>query len=267
MTGFCARPLAAGARPCRAPARHNARLGTTARERPRPRRAALGRVARSKRPVDKARVHGQAAGAFGRSPVIGVRPRVLVCDPDSRSLRALRLALRVAGSAVDAATTAREAFDRAALCAPEAAIIELVLPDGDGVDVCRGLREWSAMPLIVLSANGDVEQKVRALRAGADDYVTKPFGSAELIARLHAALRRANRVEGQTTLTLHDLEIDLARGAGGSPRWTRDPPHADRTAARPATSSRPFTHPSRTPPAGLGSCVFNGSIDPADPHR
>ena len=76
---------------------------------------------------------------------------------------------------------------------PDAAIIDLVLPDGDGVEVCRALREWSAMPIIVLSAVGEEDEKVRALEAGADDYVTKPFGPRELVARLEAALRRAGR--------------------------------------------------------------------------
>ena len=74
---------------------------------------------------------------------------------------------------------------------PDAAILDLVLPDGDGVDVCRSIREWSEMPILVLSAVGEESEKVRALEAGADDYVTKPFGPDELIARLRAALRRA----------------------------------------------------------------------------
>ena len=74
---------------------------------------------------------------------------------------------------------------------PEAAIVDLVLPDGDGVEVTRRLREWSEMPILVLSAVGEEEQKVRALEAGADDYITKPFGTRELVARLQAALRRA----------------------------------------------------------------------------
>ena len=78
----------------------------------------------------------------------------------------------------------------AAVGGPEAAIIDLVLPDGDGVEVCRRLREWSEMPIIVLSAVGDEDAKVRALAAGADDYVTKPFGPRELVARLQATLRR-----------------------------------------------------------------------------
>jgi two-component system, OmpR family, KDP operon response regulator KdpE len=90
---------------------------------------------------------------------------------------------------VDATRSAAEALDRAALRLPRAAIIELVLPDGDGVEVCQRLREWSAMPVILLSAVCDEELQVRAFEAGADDYVTKPFRPRELVARLLANLR------------------------------------------------------------------------------
>ena len=118
-------------------------------------------------------------------------PRVLVVDDELQILRALRVVLRDAGFEVVAAQTASEALDRAAVRPPQAAIVDLVLPDGDGIEVTRRLREWSEMPILVLSAVGDEEQKVRALEAGADDYVTKPFGARELVARLQAALRRA----------------------------------------------------------------------------
>ena len=79
---------------------------------------------------------------------------------------------------------------------PDAAIVDLVLPDGDGIEVCRSLREWTQMPIIVLSAVGEEDDKVRALEAGADDYVVKPFGPRELVARLEAALRRAEPEAG-----------------------------------------------------------------------
>ncbi len=136
-------------------------------------------------------------------------PRVLVVDDELQILRALRVVLRDAGFEVVAAQSAAEALDRAAVRPPQAAIIDLVLPDGDGIEVTRSLREWSEMPILVLSAVGEEEQKVRALEAGADDYVTKPFGTRELVARLQAALRRASpgqepRIEAQ------GLEIDLA---------------------------------------------------------
>jgi two-component system KDP operon response regulator KdpE len=134
----------------------------------------------------------------------------LVCDHDSQSVRALRLVLRAAAFDVDEATTVEHALDLAALRTPDAVITELVLPDGHGVELCRRLREWSGMPLIVLSAVGDDEQKVRALEAGADDYVMKPFAPRELVARLRATLRRsAPHGDDQPCLELDDLEIDL----------------------------------------------------------
>ena len=136
--------------------------------------------------------------------------RVLVCDDEPQILRALRVILRDAGFEVDPAATAAEALDKAALRPPHAAIIDLVLPDGDGIEVCRQLREWSAMPIIVLSALGEEEQKVRALEAGADDYVTKPFGARELVARLQAALRRASPEPDEPVLRADGLEIDAA---------------------------------------------------------
>jgi len=138
--------------------------------------------------------------------------RVLVLDDEPQILRALRVVLREAGFEVVPAQTAAEALDRAAVRPPEAAIVDLVLPDGDGVEVTRRLREWSEMPILVLSAVGDEEQKVRALEAGADDYITKPFGSRELVARLQAALRRARGGE-EPRLSVDGLEVDLAARA------------------------------------------------------
>ena len=140
----------------------------------------------------------------------GPRPRVLVVDDEPQIVRALKVVLREAGFDASAAETAAEALDAAAVRPPEAAIVDLVLPDGDGIELTRRLREWSEMPILVLSAVGEESQKVRALEAGADDYVTKPFGTRELIARLHAALRRAGRAEEEPTITAEGLEIDLA---------------------------------------------------------
>jgi two-component system, OmpR family, KDP operon response regulator KdpE len=137
--------------------------------------------------------------------------RVLVCDDEVQILRALRVILRDADFEVVTAATAREALDSAAVGSPDAAILDLVLPDGDGVEVCRSIREWSDMPIIVLSAVGEEEQKVRALEAGADDYVTKPFGSNELVARLRAALRRASAgPPEEPILRAERLELDQA---------------------------------------------------------
>jgi two-component system KDP operon response regulator KdpE len=138
------------------------------------------------------------------------RPRVLVCDDEPQILRALTVILSEAGYEVLLARTADEALDRAAVRPPEAAIVDLVLPDGDGIDICRRLREWSDMPILVLSAVNDDVKKIRALKTGADDYVTKPFSSGELIARLEGALRRAGPTPGRTVIAAGSLEIDLA---------------------------------------------------------
>jgi len=138
------------------------------------------------------------------------RPRVLVCDDEPQILRALRITLRDEGFEVIPATTAAEALDAAALRAPDAAILDLVLPDGDGIEVTRELRGWSSLPILVLSAVGEEEEKVRALEAGADDYVTKPFSPRELMARLHAALRRAQPAPDEPVLRAGEIELDLA---------------------------------------------------------
>jgi two-component system KDP operon response regulator KdpE len=155
---------------------------------------------------------------------VRARPRVLVCDSESQTLRGLQVVLRGAGFEVDATAFGEDALDRAALRIPDAAIIELSLPDGDGVGVCRRLRDWSAMPLIVLSAVVDEEQKVRALEGGADDYLTKPFGPRELIARLDAIMRRARHGDDQPAIHVGSLEINLAsrvvRRDGGEVRLT-----------------------------------------------
>jgi two-component system KDP operon response regulator KdpE len=142
---------------------------------------------------------------------VSERLRVLVCDDEPQILRALRVILREAGFEVLPAVSAREALDAAAIKLPSAAIVDLVLPDGDGVEVCRALREWSDMPIVVLSAVDEEAQKVRALDAGADDYVTKPFGPSELLARLNAALRRATaNDDSEPVLAADGLELDLA---------------------------------------------------------
>jgi two-component system KDP operon response regulator KdpE len=135
---------------------------------------------------------------------------VLVVDDEQQILRALRVILRDAGFEAVPASTGEEALDLAAVRPPDAAIIDLVLPDLDGIELCRRLREWSEMPLIVLSAVGDEEAKVRALAAGADDYVTKPFGPRELIARLQANLRRSEPDPEEALIRSDGLTVDLA---------------------------------------------------------
>jgi two-component system, OmpR family, KDP operon response regulator KdpE len=137
-------------------------------------------------------------------------PVVLICDDEPQILRALRVILRDAGFDTLPANNGEEALDAAALRHPDAAIVDLVLPDIDGVEVCRQLREWSEMPIIVLSAIGDEDVKVRALAAGADDYVTKPFGPRELIARLGAVLRRVSSEPQNSVIQGDGIEVDLA---------------------------------------------------------
>jgi two-component system, OmpR family, KDP operon response regulator KdpE len=141
--------------------------------------------------------------------VSGSAPRVLVVDDEPQILRALRVILREAGYEVVQAASMEEALDAAAVRPPEAAIVDLMLPDGSGVELCRALREWSSMPILVLSAIGDEEVKVQALEAGADDYVTKPFGPRELVARLGAALRRAGSGSDAPALEADGLQVDV----------------------------------------------------------
>jgi two-component system KDP operon response regulator KdpE len=138
--------------------------------------------------------------------------RILVVDDEPQILRAVEMKLRGAGYAVETAGTAEEALMKAGMRPPDAVILDLLLPDGRGTDVCRELRTWSSAPVLVLSAVGDETEKIEALDAGADDYVTKPFSGDELLARLRAALRRtASSVE--PTIEIGDLTIDLEKRA------------------------------------------------------
>ncbi len=139
--------------------------------------------------------------------------RVLVCDDEPQILRALRVILRDAGFEAVTAATGEEALDLAAVRPPAAAIVDLMLPDIDGIEVTKRIREWSEMPIIVLSAVGEEDAKVRALAAGADDYVTKPFGPPELVARLEAVLRRARPDDSEPLIAAEGLEIDLTARA------------------------------------------------------
>jgi len=136
--------------------------------------------------------------------------RVLVVDDEPQILRALRTGLRAAGYEVETAETAEAALAAAGLRPPDAVILDLVLPDGSGSDVARELRRWSSAPVIVLSAVGEEKEKVIALDAGADDYVTKPVGIDELLARLRAVLRRVSP-NGEPVVRVGDLEIDLEK--------------------------------------------------------
>jgi two-component system, OmpR family, KDP operon response regulator KdpE len=135
---------------------------------------------------------------------------VLVVDDEPQILRALQTNLRGAGYEVATAATAEQALSAAAMRPPDAVILDLVLPDGSGVEVCRELRSWSSAPILVLSVVGDEPEKVAALDAGADDYVQKPFGIDELLARLRALLRRATP-SGEPVLEVGGLTIDLEK--------------------------------------------------------
>jgi two-component system, OmpR family, KDP operon response regulator KdpE len=136
--------------------------------------------------------------------------RILVVDDEPQILRALQLKLDRAGYTVDTAATASEARIKASMRPPEAIILDVLLPDGRGTDVCRELRSWSEVPILVLSAVGEEREKIAALDAGADDYVTKPFSGDELLARLRAALRRT-RPSTEPVIEVGDLRIDLER--------------------------------------------------------
>jgi two-component system KDP operon response regulator KdpE len=141
-----------------------------------------------------------------------VTTRVLVVDDEPQILRALRTSFRAAGYDVETAETAEQALAVLATNPPDAVVLDLVLPDGKGTDVCREFRKWSTAPVLVLSVVGDEAEKVAALDAGADDYVTKPFGIEELLARLRAALRRVD-APAEPVVVLGDLRIDLEKRA------------------------------------------------------
>ncbi len=138
--------------------------------------------------------------------------RILVVDDEPQILRALQMKLRGAGYIVDTAATAEEAVAKAAMRPPEAIILDLLLPDGRGTDVCAQLRSWTSAPILVLSAVGEEKEKIAALDAGADDYVTKPFSGDELLARLRAALRRTGS-STEPVIEVGELRVDREKRA------------------------------------------------------
>ena len=148
------------------------------------------------------------------SGAVGSDQRILVVDDEPAILRALTSALVARGYRVSQAVTGQSALDMVAVDPPDAVVLDLRLPDIDGVEVCRRVRTWSNVPIIVLSADGLDERKVQALDEGANDYVTKPYSTPELLARLRAALRSANSGASNIedgVLVVGDLRIDLAR--------------------------------------------------------
>ncbi len=139
--------------------------------------------------------------------------RVLVVDDDPALLRALRIGLEARGFEVIAAHTGAEGLSRAAQATPDLVVLDLGLPDLDGVEVCRRLRQWTEVPVIVLSALDSEDRKVLALDSGADDYVTKPFGMQELEARLRVALRHAaarSPSSEASSPTVGPIHLDMA---------------------------------------------------------
>jgi len=143
----------------------------------------------------------------------GTEPLVLVIEDEPQMLRFLRPALQGNGFRIEEATTGQDGIRAASMTTPDVVLLDLGLPDIDGLEVTRRLREWTQVPILVISARGREDDKVAALDAGADDYVTKPFGIRELLARLRVALRRASRIGagGTSRLSIGDLDLDLEK--------------------------------------------------------
>jgi two-component system, OmpR family, KDP operon response regulator KdpE len=136
--------------------------------------------------------------------------KLLVIDDEARFLRAIAISLRARGYDVETAATGEDGLAVAARAHPDAVVLDLGLPDLDGLDVLRALRGWTSVPVIVLSARHEEQAKVEALDIGADDYVTKPFGMDELLARLRATLRRSVPGQDEPLIETADFTIDLA---------------------------------------------------------
>lgn len=137
--------------------------------------------------------------------------RVLVIDDEVQILRLLRRTLEAQGYQVEAVETGGAALDAAGQHAPDAVLLDLMLPDLDGLEVCRRLRERLDVPIIILSARGEERKKIEALDLGADDYLTKPFGTGELLARIRVALRHAAGSHTGPLVQVGDVTLDLER--------------------------------------------------------
>jgi two-component system KDP operon response regulator KdpE len=142
------------------------------------------------------------------------QPLVLVIEDEADMRTFARIALAAHGYRMVEAATATEGIQQATLYRPNLVLLDLGLPDGDGSEVTRRLREWSTVPILIISARGSEEAKVKALDEGADDYMTKPFGAAEMMARIRVALRNAARLHGEPVGVVQigeDIRVDLAR--------------------------------------------------------
>ncbi len=138
-------------------------------------------------------------------------PKILVVDDEIQIRRFLRVSLESNGYQVDEAVSGRDALQRAAQLRPDGIILDLGLPDMDGLEVLQRLREWTPTPVIVLSVRDADDDKIKALDAGADDYLTKPFSTGELLARLRVAQRHARPLEAQAIYEVGQFKVDLAR--------------------------------------------------------
>jgi two-component system KDP operon response regulator KdpE len=202
--------------------------------------------------MGEAAVHGRGSHPAPSVHAVAHPQRVLIVDDEAAMLRALRINLRARGYEVTTAATGRAALTEAARRPPDAVLLDLGLPDVDGVGVIQELRTWSRAPVIVLSGRTGSGDKIGALDAGANDYVTKPFDIEELLARLRAALRR-DEPAGATDITLGGWTIDLAA-------YTATRVHGTDQAAAPVTARLTPTewrlleillrHPGQLVPAG-----------------
>ena len=192
--------------------------------------------------------------------------RILVVDDDPQILRALRINLRARRYDIDTAVDGASAMQAAAEHSPDLVVLDLGLPDMEGVDVIRGLRGWTTVPILVLSGRADSRDKVDALDAGADDYVTKPFGVDELLARVRAVTRRARPAEEaphRVVLGEHTVDLAAHTVTGGDV-----PAHADRVAAPGASAAQPgqADHPARPAARRVGAAVHHRDELPAPVH-
>ncbi len=179
---------------------------------------------------------------------------ILVVDDEPQILRALQINLRVREYEVYTAATGAEALQQASRHPPDLVILDLGLPDLDGVEVIEGLRGWTSAPIIVLSGRADSTDKVQALDAGADDYVTKPFGMEELLARMRAVGRRAIGDGDEPQYRIGDLVVDLAARRVIPPDGGRHPadPHRVAPARGAAAPSGKAARPAVPAPGGVG---------------
>lgn len=136
-------------------------------------------------------------------------PRVLVIDDEPQIRKLLKVSLHAYGYTLDEANTGEDGINRAAIFKPDLIIVDLGLPDIDGKDVVKQIRDWSSVPIIILTARDQEQEKIEALDAGADDYVTKPFGMGELLARIRVCLRRSAESDDEPVLTCGGLKVDL----------------------------------------------------------